>query len=139
MNRFDLTHRVAVVTGGTGTLGLAMARGLAEAGAKMVLLSRREQQSVSGDGRCGDILDCVLFTNLGFANAKQCLLVAEVDFDVPTHDVSLEEGWGVCVWVSADEKGGLSVKVFAGRRDSVAQRGNDDELEVVSSAGCPPA
>ena len=43
MTRFDLTDRVAVVTGGAGTLGLAMARGFAEAGAKVALLSRRRE------------------------------------------------------------------------------------------------
>ncbi len=37
---FDLSGRVAVLTGGTGTLGLAMARGLARAGAAVAVLSR---------------------------------------------------------------------------------------------------
>jgi gluconate 5-dehydrogenase len=37
---FDLSGRVALVTGGTGHLGSAMARALAEAGASVVLTSR---------------------------------------------------------------------------------------------------
>jgi 2-deoxy-D-gluconate 3-dehydrogenase len=37
---FDLTGKVAVVTGGNGGIGLGMARGLAEAGARVVLSGR---------------------------------------------------------------------------------------------------
>jgi NAD(P)-dependent dehydrogenase (short-subunit alcohol dehydrogenase family) len=40
---FGLDGRVAVVTGGTGVLGGAMARGLARAGARVGVLGRREQ------------------------------------------------------------------------------------------------
>ena len=39
---FSLEDRVAVVTGGTGVLGGAMARGLARAGARVGVLGRRE-------------------------------------------------------------------------------------------------
>ena len=39
---FDLTGRVAVVTGGTGVLGSACCRGLAAAGASIVVLARNE-------------------------------------------------------------------------------------------------
>jgi NAD(P)-dependent dehydrogenase (short-subunit alcohol dehydrogenase family) len=41
---FDLTGRVAVVVGGTSGIGLAMAIGLAEAGADVVATSRRQEQ-----------------------------------------------------------------------------------------------
>lgn len=41
---FDLTGRVAIVLGGTSGIGLALALGLAEAGATVVASSRREEQ-----------------------------------------------------------------------------------------------
>jgi len=40
---FNLTGRVAIVTGGSRGLGLEMAEGLAEAGASLMLCARREQ------------------------------------------------------------------------------------------------
>ena len=40
---FDLTGKVALVTGGSRGLGQEMAEGLAEAGASLMLLARREQ------------------------------------------------------------------------------------------------
>ncbi len=42
---FSLEGRVAVVTGGTGVLGGAIARGLAGAGARVGILGRREQKA----------------------------------------------------------------------------------------------
>jgi NAD(P)-dependent dehydrogenase (short-subunit alcohol dehydrogenase family) len=42
---FDLTGMVAVVTGATGVLGGAMARGLADAGARVGVLGRREERA----------------------------------------------------------------------------------------------
>ena len=43
-NRFDLTGEVAVVLGGTGGLGGAMAQGLAQAGAKVAILGRNKER-----------------------------------------------------------------------------------------------
>src|SRR3954463_16713422 len=43
-NRFDLTGKVALVTGGSKGLGKAMARGLAEAGADIIISSRHENE-----------------------------------------------------------------------------------------------
>lgn len=44
---FDLTGKVAVVTGGTGVLGAAMCRGLAKAGATVIVLARTEANAKS--------------------------------------------------------------------------------------------
>lgn len=42
---FDLTGKVAIVTGGNGGIGLGMARGLADAGASIVIAARDETKS----------------------------------------------------------------------------------------------
>ena len=45
MNLFDLTGRVAIITGGNGGIGLGMARGLAEAGAAIVVAGRNQTKN----------------------------------------------------------------------------------------------
>ncbi len=44
-NQFSLEGKTAIITGGTGVLGSVMARGLAEAGAKVGILGRRAEQA----------------------------------------------------------------------------------------------
>jgi len=45
MGAFDLTGRVALVTGGNGGIGLGMARGLAKAGASLVIAGRNTEKN----------------------------------------------------------------------------------------------
>ncbi|MEM7664696.1 MAG: SDR family oxidoreductase [Pseudomonadota bacterium] len=45
MNLFDLSGRVAVITGGNGGLGLGMARGLVKAGANVAIWARNAQKN----------------------------------------------------------------------------------------------
>ncbi len=47
MNLFDLSGKVAIVTGGNGGIGLGMARGLAAAGAKVALVGRNAEKSAA--------------------------------------------------------------------------------------------
>ena len=65
MNLFDLTGRVALVTGGNKGLGKAMTRGFAEAGADVVIASRHADQLetaladiLAGTGRRGAFFVC---------------------------------------------------------------------------------
>ncbi len=51
---FDLSGRVALVTGGSKGLGKAMARGLAEAGADIVISSRHESELHAAAREIGD-------------------------------------------------------------------------------------
>jgi NAD(P)-dependent dehydrogenase (short-subunit alcohol dehydrogenase family) len=47
MDLFDLTGRVGLITGGNGGLGLAMARGLAKAGAHVAILARNAEKNAA--------------------------------------------------------------------------------------------
>ncbi len=44
---FDLTRKVALVTGGNGGIGLGMAKGLAQAGARVVVAARNAEKSAA--------------------------------------------------------------------------------------------
>jgi len=53
MKPFDLSGKVALVTGGNGGIGLGMARGLAAAGAKVVVAGRNAQKSAAAAKEIG--------------------------------------------------------------------------------------
>ena len=50
---FDLKGKVAIVTGGNGGIGLGMARGLAAAGAKVVIAGRNRDKSLAAAAQIG--------------------------------------------------------------------------------------
>ena len=53
MTEFDLDRKVAIVTGGNGGIGLGMARGLAAAGAKVIVAGRNARKSASAAKEIG--------------------------------------------------------------------------------------
>ncbi|MBL8376847.1 MAG: glucose 1-dehydrogenase [Burkholderiales bacterium] len=55
MNPFDLKDRVAIVTGGNGGIGLGMARGLASAGARVVVAGRNATKSAAAAAEIGGV------------------------------------------------------------------------------------
>ena len=78
MTLFDLSGRVAIVTGGNGGIGLGMARGLATAGAKIVVAARDPVKSEAALGALSQLgADCA-FVGLDVADESSCrAMVAE--------------------------------------------------------------
>jgi len=51
MQRFDLTGKVAIVTGGNGGIGFGMAQGLADAGASLLIVGRNAEKNAAAKAR----------------------------------------------------------------------------------------
>ena len=81
MTLFDLSGRVAVVTGGNGGIGLGMARGLAAAGAKIIVAARDPVKSEAALRALSELgADCT-FIALDAADENSCraMIGAAVD------------------------------------------------------------
>jgi 2-deoxy-D-gluconate 3-dehydrogenase len=105
---FNLEGKIALVTGGNGGIGLGMARGLAQAGATVVIAGRDEAKSgaaveslrregLKADAIAADVTDesCVtaLFRELESRHAALHILVnnAGTSIRVPAHELSLAD------------------------------------------------
>ena len=105
---FELTGRVAIVTGGNGGIGLGMARGLAKAGARVVVAARaqeksaaavRELQALGSDALAiaVDVADEQSVAALVAGTVERCgrldILVnnAGINIRKPAHELQLEE------------------------------------------------
>jgi 2-deoxy-D-gluconate 3-dehydrogenase len=105
---FDLKGRVAIVTGGNGGIGLGMARGLAEAGARIVVAARNEAKSADAVRELGklgadahpittDVTDEAAVARLVAATLERYgrldVLVNNAGTNIrkPLHDYSLDE------------------------------------------------
>ena len=82
---FDLTGKVALVTGGNGGIGLAMAKGLAGAGATVMISGR---DVAKGDQACATIGPAARFVAADVAEPTACRdLVSEVTRDAGRLDI----------------------------------------------------
>ena len=77
MDLFDLTGRVAVVTGGTRGIGLMMARGLLQAGASVYISSRKPE---AGQAAVAELTEFgrVVSVPADLSSEAECLRLAEV-------------------------------------------------------------
>jgi 2-dehydro-3-deoxy-D-gluconate 5-dehydrogenase len=55
MELFDLHDKVAIVTGGNGGIGLGIARGLAQAGAQIVVAARNPDKTQAAVAQLGGL------------------------------------------------------------------------------------
>jgi 2-deoxy-D-gluconate 3-dehydrogenase len=72
MTRFDLSGRVAFVTGGNGGIGLGMAKGLAEAGATVVIAGRNKTKAEAALVALQALGAAAEFVELDVVNERSC-------------------------------------------------------------------
>ena len=72
MSPFDLSGRVAIVTGGNGGIGLGMAEGLAAAGAAVVVAARNQSKSEAAAARLAALGGQSAFIPLDVADPDSC-------------------------------------------------------------------
>lgn len=94
-NLFDIAGQVAVVTGGTGVLGGAMARGLAARGAKVVVLGRSEEKGAAVVGSIQSAGGEAKFLQSDVTNSQQCQeLASQVAADFGKIDLLVNAAGG---------------------------------------------
>ena len=86
--RIDLTGRTALVTGSTAGIGLAIARGLLDAGATVVVNGRTQERVDAAVGRLGG--DCRgVAADVGTAEGCATLVAAVPDVDVLVNNAGI--------------------------------------------------
>lgn len=84
--KVDLTNKTAVVTGSTGGIGLAIAKGLAQAGAKVVVNGRKQETVDKGIAAIHDSVNAAAVSGVAadVSTAEGCDVLAKT---VPSVDI----------------------------------------------------
>ena len=82
INLFDLTGKTAIVTGGSQGMGLAMAEGLASAGANLVIANRNKSNGIAAAERIKKLYNVeAISTTVDVTQEAQTLRMAKVAMD----------------------------------------------------------
>lgn len=79
--RFDLTGRIAVVTGGNGGIGLAIARSLGEAGAALAIAGRDEAKNAAAERQLRDAGLDVVALRFDVTDSTDCAALVDATVD----------------------------------------------------------
>jgi len=98
----------------------------------------QQQQGVGGHAEDGGVFDRAGIADLRLAHSEQSFFFAEINFDVPAPDISLDDDLRVEVFLGAQEEGGLTIKQLGALAQTIGERGDDDQLRDLMSAGGTP-
>lgn len=116
----DLTDRTAIVTGSTGGIGLAIAKGLARAGARVVVVGRREEslqaarEAVNAASGREDARDVV--ADAGTAEGCAALVEAQPQADILVNNLGIYGAREFFEITDAEWEEMLQVNVLSGVR-----------------------
>jgi 2-deoxy-D-gluconate 3-dehydrogenase len=78
---FDLTGRVAIVTGGNGGIGLGMAKGMAQAGASIVVAARDEAKNTEAVRELGGLGAKAVAVRVDVTDEASCRAMVQAALD----------------------------------------------------------
>jgi NAD(P)-dependent dehydrogenase (short-subunit alcohol dehydrogenase family) len=116
----DLAGKTAIVTGSTGGIGLAIARGLADAGATVVVCGRDQERVDAAlaslrDTRAGGLARGVV-ADAGNAEGCRALIAAEPQADILVNNLGIYEAKEFFAIDDADWEAFFQVNVMSGVR-----------------------
>ena len=122
--KIDLTGRKAIVTGSTGGIGFAIAKGLAETGAAVVLNGRRQETTQAAAARLAKAVPGAavrgIAADLGTAAGCAALVAAEPSTDILVNNVGIFGPRDFFATPDEDWEHFLAVNVLSGVRLSRA-------------------